>query len=92
MTNDYDYALWAQQMDKQIAKGLIASDGSTIDWYGKPLASLTDDELRAIFETVRDIPETGFAFIAQVCKDALNAVMLELRERGIIVHPFIKSV
>jgi hypothetical protein len=90
--DDYDFAVWAQAMDQKIDRGLITSDGSEIDWHDKPLASLTSDELRAIFKTVRAAPDTGFEFINRAYQDAQQAVILELKRRGVTVHPQIRMV
>jgi hypothetical protein len=92
MTTDYKFAAWAQQTEKEIAQGLIASDGTTIEWNGRALAEMTDDELRNIFEEVRNIPATGFAQIVKAYREAQRAIQMELKSRGIIVHPFIRAV
>jgi hypothetical protein len=75
----YEYALWAQKMDRQIERNLIADDGSVIEWHDEPLSGLSAKALKALLAGLGDA--TCFGCIDRAKAAVRLAIETELASR-----------
>jgi hypothetical protein len=83
---DYEFAQFAQQTDKELQRGIIAPDGSTIEMNGAPLSDAELSALKTAFLKISSIDDCGFACIAEAREAVKRAIILEWAARRTGLH------
>jgi hypothetical protein len=78
---DYQYAQFTQEMEKQLERGLLAPDGSTIEMNSRPLSDAELSELKTAFVKISSFEDRGFTCIADVRDAVTRAIILEMAAR-----------
>jgi len=78
---DFEFAAFSQRMDKQLERGIIAPDGSTIEMSGKSLADVELAVLKTAAVKISGIDDCGFACIAEARSAVSRAILREWASR-----------